>query len=188
MIIPEGKIFYKGITKRKPYYKKLFWMTDNKEQASDYGKVYTFATTRPLNFMRLTNKKVKQIIKSGVLYPDIAQLFEALWGLDMSYKEQYKKLIKYDPNYFGDWYKDHFGEKGPVFGKKKGGRLSNTDTNVDLFSYLRDIYYKKNLYDGIYVPGTLSPHYAGDVRWFPPEFILFNPSTNLRRVKNSQVS
>jgi len=172
---------FKGVGK-SAVHSGLFWVTKNTRIANNYadrynGKVHVYRPTRRLKLLKLSRESIRRLLSSNMFSPNIKHKLALLFGIGMSYRNQYEGLLKNDKRYW----KAHFNEKyqntRPNW-TAKGGRISITSRNQALFSNIKNAI--KHKYDGIYVPEMRTPHYLQG--YFPSEYILFNPRQNVENV------
>ena len=172
----------------------LFWVTKNIKIANSYAKLRggitrAYKPTRRLKLLKLSRESLRRLLMTNIFSPNLKQRLILLFGIGISYGNQYKGLLKLDKMYWGAHFNEKFKNMVPIWKQyygmnkknvmgQKGGRISVTNSNYKLFTNIRNAI--KSQYDGIYVPETRTPHY--NVGSFPAEYILFNPRQDLVNV------
>ena len=173
---------------------KLFWVTKNIKSANSYanqrgGMVRAYRPTRPLKLLKLSRENIRRLLLTKTFSPNIKRQIALIFGIGMTYGNQYKGLIGLNSRYWGAHFSEKFKKMIPIWkqyygmNKKnvlmgKGGRISVTNSNYKLFANIRNAI--QHQYDGIYVPEMRTPHY--NVGSFAAEYILFNPRQDLVNV------
>ena len=160
----------------------LFWVTKNIVGANSYAKIRggvtrAYRPTRKLKLLKLSRESLRRLLKTNLFPPSLKLKLSLLFGIGMTYRNQYEGLVKLDSRYW----KAHFREKALKMVPNwtaKGGRISVTNSNYKLFSSVKD--HVKHKYDGIYIPELRTPHY--ETGYFPAEYILFRPRQDLVNV------
>lgn len=160
----------------------LFWVTKSIRTANLYAKTRggitrAYKPTRRLKLLKLSRESLRRLLKTNLFPPNLKQKLILLFGIGISYGNQYKGLVKLNKRYW----MEHFRQKAATMVPNwsyKGGRISVTNSNYKLFSSVKD--YVKHKYDGIYVPEMPTPHYP--TLYFPAEYILFRPRQDLVNV------
>ena len=126
---------------------------------------------------------------SNTFSPNIKKRIELMFGIGMTYGNQYRGLLALNRRWWGAHFNDKFQKMIPIWKKYygmnkknvmmgKGGRISVTNSNYKLFENIRNAIRDK--YDGIYIPEMRTPHF--EVGSFAAEYILFNPRRDLVNV------
>lgn len=160
----------------------LFWVTKSIRTANLYAKTRggitrAYKPTRRLKLLKLSRESLRRLLMTNIFSPNLKQKLILLFGIGISYGNQYKGLVKLNKRYWTE----HFRQKAATMVPNwsyKGGRISVTNTNYKLFANIRHAIRDK--YDGIYVPEMRTPHYP--TLSFPAEYILFNPRQDLVNV------
>ena len=160
----------------------LFWVTKNIDTANTYartrgGVTRAYKPTRRLKLLKLSRESLRRLLMTKIFSPKLKHKLRLIFGIGISYGNQYKGLLKLDKRYWAA----HFRQKAKTMTPNwshKGGRISVTNSNYKLFANIRNSI--KDKYDGIYVPEMRTPHYP--VGTFPAEYILFKPRRDLLNV------
>ena len=160
----------------------LFWVTKNIDTANTYartrgGVTRAYKPTRRLKLLKLSRESLRRLLMTNIFSPNLKHKLSLLFGIGISYGNQYKGLLKLDKRYWAA----HFRQKATTMTPNwsyKGGRISVTNSNYKLFANIRNSI--KDAYDGIYVPEMRTPHYTTGT--FPAEYILFKPRRDLVNV------
>jgi hypothetical protein len=175
---------------------RLFWVTKNVRGANSYaqsrqGTTRVYKPTRPLKLLKLSRENIRRLLLTNIFSPNLKNRIKLLFGIGITYGNQYKGLLNLNRNYWRAHFKEKFKTLIPnwkQYGgmtknnamKYKGGRISVTGSNYELFANIRNAV--KDKYDGIYVPEMRTIHYSQGS--FPAEYILFNPRQDLLNITN----
>lgn len=173
---------------------RLFWVTKNIRSANDYAKsrhgaLRVYKPTRPLKLLRFSRENIRRLLMTNVFSPNLRKRIQLLFGIGITYGNQYRGLLNLDRRFWGAHFNEKFRKLVPVWRDvygmsknnvmgQKGGRISVTNSNYKLFENIRNVV--KHKYDGIYIPEMPTPHY--NVASFPAEYILFNPRLDLMNI------
>jgi len=160
----------------------LFWVTKNIGSANSYARIRggvtrAYKPIRRLKLLKLSRESLRRLLMTNIFSPNLKQRLTLLFGIGISYGNQYKGLKKLDKRYWTA----HFRQKAMTMTPNwshKGGRISVTNSNYKLFGNIRNAI--KDTYDGVYVPEMRTPHYP--MFSFPAEYILFKPRQDLVNV------
>ena len=169
----------------------LFWVTKNIKTANSYAKLRggitrAYKPTRRLKLLKLSRESLRRLLTTNIFSPNLKKRIELLFGIGITYGNQYRGLLALKSRYWGAHFNEKFKKMVPIWKQyygiskknvmgQKGGRISVTNSNYKLFENIRNAI--RHQYDGIYVPETRTPHY--NVGSFPAEYILFNPRQDL---------
>lgn len=163
---------------------RLFWVTKNVKLANSYaaarrGSTHAYRPVRRLKLLKLSRENIRRLLQTDLFTPTIKRRLRELFGIGMTYGNQYKALSQNNYQYWRAHFREKYGNGEPNW-DVKGGRISTTPTNYSLFSGIRHSIEDK--YDGIYVPEMRTPHYEGGS--FPAEYIVFRPRKDLLNITN----
>ena len=172
---------YRGSTNNSSH-PGLFWMTKNVRIANYYanrskGIVRAYRPARRLKLLKLSRESIRRLLSTNLFTPNIKHKLALLFGIGMTYRNQYDELVKLDNRFWKSHFQQKYKNKTPNWGSK-GGRISVTSMNRALFTTIKNSI--KHKYDGIYVPEMPTPHYPQGT--FPSEYILFNPRENVENI------
>lgn len=161
---------------------RLFWVTKNVRAATGYarsrqGVVRVYKPHRKLKLLKMSRESIRRLLMTNMFSPNLKHKIRLLFGIELSYKNQYEGLKKLGPNFWTKHFREKWGGREILRGIK-GGRISLTNSDYAMFNGIRNAV--KHKYDGIYVPEMYTPHYNPET--FPAEYILFNPRQNLQNI------
>lgn len=164
----------------------LFWVTKNVKMANMYaqmrrGSTHAYRPIRRLKLLKLSRESIRRLLLTDLFTPVIKRRLRTLFGIGMTYGEQFKALRGNNSQYWRAHFSEKYGGKPEPNWTVKAGRISVTNQNYSLFSGIKRSV--ENMYDGIYVPEMKSPHYPNPGS-FPSEYILFRPRQDLVNVTN----
>jgi hypothetical protein len=178
-----NSILYKGIKGNVTNTQsKLFWVTKNIQVANTYAKsrgggVRVYKPHRKLKLLKLSRESIRRLLLTNMFSPNLRHKIILLFGIGISYKNQYEGLKKLNKSFWEAHFRQKYGGRQPLW-NHPGGRISITNTNYEMFIRIRNV--SKNRYDGIYIPEMRTPHYSTGS--FPAEYILFNPRGDLNNI------
>ena len=175
---------------------RLFWVTKNIKSANSYSKsregvTHAYRPARPLKLLKFSRENIRRLLMSNAFSPNTKKRIELMFGIGMTYGNQYRGLLALNRRWWGAHFSEKFQKMVPIwkqyYGMNKsnvlmgqGGRISVTNSNYKLFANIRNAI--QHQYDGIYVPTMRTPHYNEGS--FSAEYILFNPRRDLVNVTN----
>jgi uncharacterized FAD-dependent dehydrogenase len=175
---------------------RLFWVTKNIKSANFYSKsregvTHAYRPARPLKLLKFSRENIRRLLMSNAFSPNTKKRIELMFGIGMTYGNQYRGLLALNRRWWGAHFSEKFQKMVPIwkqyYGMNKsnvlmgqGGRISVTNSNYKLFANIRNAI--QHQYDGIYVPTMRTPHYNEGS--FSAEYILFNPRRDLVNVTN----
>ena len=173
---------------------RLFWVTKHIRSANSYaaqrqGVTHAYRPTRPLKLLKLSRENIRRLLMTNAFSPNLKKRIALLFGIGMTYGNQYRGLLALNRRWWGAHFSEKFQKMVPIWKQyygmskknvmgQKGGRISVTSSNYELFANIRNAI--RHQYDGIYVPEMRTPHY--EVGSFAAEYILFNPRQDLVNV------